>query len=62
MRVAAVQARDAVEAMLEALDAAEPSPPFLSHYGPGGPPAVLPDESGIADLPWVGKRKALRKR
>jgi hypothetical protein len=61
MRVSAVQSRDAVQGILDALEAAEPAAPFLSHYGPAGPSAVLPDVSGTADLPWVGKRNARRR-
>ena len=65
MRVATVQSRDAVEAMLKALDAAEPPAPFLAHYRaaePGEPPAERGGLPDTAALPWVGKRKAGRRR
>jgi hypothetical protein len=64
LRVAAVSARDKVGEILEALAAAEPPAPFLAHYGPSEPivrPAGIPD-AGTANLPWVGKRKARRRR
>ena len=63
LRVAAVDARDKVEGILTALDAAEPPAPFLAHYGPSAPieRSGVPD-AGTAHLPWVGKRKARRRR
>jgi hypothetical protein len=62
MRVEAVNARDAVEAMLAALAAAEPAAPFLAHYGPSEGEQVKRDAGGTADLPWVGKRRGSRRR
>ena len=64
LRVAAVEARDAVEGFLTALDAAEPPAPFLSHYGPSEPiprREGVPD-AGTAQLPWRGKRGKPRRR
>jgi hypothetical protein len=60
VRVAAVGARDAVGALLKALAAAEPPAPFLAHYGPGERVPYVPGPS--ASAPWVGKRKARRRR
>ena len=60
IRVAAVQARDAVEAMLRAQNAAEPPAPFLAHYGPSEPGPVK--RGSTADAPWVGKRMSRRGR
>ena len=40
VRVAAVEARDKVQAVLKALDAAEPVVPILAHYGPSAYRAV----------------------
>ena len=64
VRVAAVDARDKVEGILTALDAAEPPAPFLAHYGPSEPIPRAPGmpDSGTAHLPWVGKRGKSRRR
>src|SRR5688572_9539393 len=43
MRVAAVQSRDAVQAMLKALEESEPPAPFLRHYGPSAPVEQKPE-------------------
>jgi hypothetical protein len=59
LRVAAVTARDALEAVLAALAAAAPPAPFFSHYRSGEGAPYVP--GATASAPWVGKRRARRR-
>jgi hypothetical protein len=60
VRAAAVATRDAADGMLSALEAAEPPAPFLSHYRSDDRAPYVPGPTTSA--PWVGKRKARKRR
>ena len=61
VRVPVVEAGDKVGGILEALDAAEQSAPFLANYGTSEP-IERKGMSDTASMPWVGKRGKSRQR